>query len=77
MSNEGEAFFDNGVKIDRFLLQLMTSEHCPMALDDLRGADALGLDIGEDLVRSCPAVARLAVIIICSAWALCMIELSG
>ena len=39
----------DGVKIDRFLVQLMASEHRPMAIDDLRGADALGLDVGQDL----------------------------
>ena len=49
VGNEGKAFLYDGVKIDRFLLQLTASEHGPMALDDLRGADALGLDIGEDL----------------------------
>ena len=26
-----------------------------MALDDLRGEDAFGLDIGQDLSRLCPA----------------------
>ena len=32
----------DGVDIDRFLLQLTTPEHRPIALDDLRRADALG-----------------------------------
>ena len=49
VGDEGKAFIDHGVKIDRFLVQLMTSEHCPMAIDDLRGLDALRLDIGQDL----------------------------
>ena len=47
--DEGKALIDHGVKIDRFLVQLMTSEHRPMAIDDLRGVDALGLDVGQDL----------------------------
>ena len=47
--DEGKAFSDHCVKIDRFHVQLMTSEHCPMAIDDLRGLDALGLDVGQDL----------------------------
>jgi hypothetical protein len=49
VGNEDKAFVYNGAKIDRLPLQLMTAEHCPMALDDLRGENALGLDIGEDL----------------------------
>ena len=49
VGDEGKAFSDHGVKIDRFLVQLTASEHGPMAIDDLRGADALGLDIGQDL----------------------------
>ena len=49
VGDEGKAFIDHGVKIDRFLVQLTTSEHRPMAIDDLRGADALRLDIGQDL----------------------------
>ena len=56
VGNKGNAFVYNCVKIDRFLLQLMTSEHCPLARDDLRGAHAIGMDIGEDLfdcVRRC------------------------
>ena len=47
--DKGKAFVDDGVQIDRFLVQLTTSEHRPMAIDDLRGADALGLDVGQDL----------------------------
>ena len=47
--DEGQALVDDGVKIDRFLVQLMASQHRPMAIDDLRGADALGLDVGQDL----------------------------
>ena len=49
VGDEGKAFIDDGVKIDRFLVQLMTSEHGPMAIDDLRGLDALAPDIGQDL----------------------------
>ena len=43
VGDEGKTFIYHGVKIDRFLVQLTTSEHRPMAIDDLRGADALGL----------------------------------
>ena len=53
VSDERQALVDDGVKVDRFLVQLMTSQHRPMAIDDLRGLDALGLDVGQDLVRSC------------------------
>ena len=49
MGDEGEAFIDHGVKVDRFLVQLTTAEHGPMPIDDLRGEDALALDIGQDL----------------------------
>ena len=49
VGDEGKALVYDGVKIDRFLLQLTTSEHGPMALDDLRGEDAFGMDIGQDL----------------------------
>jgi hypothetical protein len=44
-----KAVLDNGVKIDRLLVQLPASEHRPMAIDDLRGLDALGPDLGQDL----------------------------
>ena len=32
---------DDGVKVDGLPLQLVTSQHRPMPLDDLRGLDAL------------------------------------
>ena len=40
---------DHCVQIDRFPVQLMAFEHRPMAIDDLRSAYALGLDVGQDL----------------------------
>jgi hypothetical protein len=43
----------HGVKVDRFLVQLVTSEHCPMPIDDLRGLDALAPDVGQ--IASCRA----------------------
>ena len=70
VSDQGKAFVDHGVKVDRFLVQLMASEHRPMAIDDLRGADALGSGYRTGSRRSSSGVARLAVTIICSAWAL-------
>ena len=49
VGDKSKAFRHGRVQIDRLLLQLVTPEHRPVALDDLRRADALGLDIGEDL----------------------------
>ena len=49
VGDEGKALVDDAVKIGRLLVQLVTAEHRPMAIDDLRGAEALGLDIGQDL----------------------------
>ena len=51
VSDERKAFMDHGVEVDRFRVQLMTSEHGPMAIDDLCGLDALGLDVGQDLAH--------------------------
>ena len=45
VSDERQALMDDGVKVDRFPVQLMTSQHRPMPLDDLRGLDALGPDV--------------------------------
>ena len=56
VGNKGNTFVYNCVKVDRLLLQWMTSEHCPLPFDDLRGEDAVGTDIGEglfDSVRRC------------------------
>ena len=47
-----------------------------MATDDLRGADALGLDV-DRISPIVSDVARFVVTIICSAWVLDMIEPSG
>ena len=49
--DQGKGLVDDGVQIDRFLVQLMALEHRPMAIDDLRGADALSLDVGQDLAN--------------------------
>ena len=46
---ESEAFVDDAVKIRGLLVQCVAAQHRPMAVDDLRGAEALGLDIGQDL----------------------------
>ena len=40
-----------GVKVDWFLVQLMTSEHTPMPVDNLGGLNALTLDVGKDLTH--------------------------
>ena len=42
---------DDDVEVDRFRVQLMASEHGPMAIDDLCGLDAFCLDVGEDLAH--------------------------
>ncbi len=49
VSDEGEALVDDTVEVDRFLVERVTAEHRPVAIDDLRGAEALGVDIGQDL----------------------------
>ena len=48
-----------------------------MALDDLRGEEAVGLNIGQDLFDRVRRRTHWPSTIICSAWALCIIELSG
>ena len=49
--DERKTFIDHVVQVDRLRVQLMASEHGPMPIDDLRGLDTFGLDIGEDLVH--------------------------
>ena len=51
VSDESKTFMDHGVEVDRFRVQLMTSEHGPMPIDDLCGLDAFALDVGEDLAH--------------------------
>ena len=68
---------DDGMQIDRFLVELSALEHRPMAIDDLRGTDALGLNVGQDLADRVGRRPIRGVTIICSAWALSMIEPSG
>jgi hypothetical protein len=51
VSDESKTLMYHSVKIDRFLVQLMTSEHGPMPIDDPCRLDALALDVGEDLVH--------------------------
>ena len=72
VGDEGEAFVDHGVKVDRLLVQLTTAEHRPMAIDDLRGEDALAW-MSARISPIASGVARLAVTIIWSAWALYII----
>jgi hypothetical protein len=76
VSDERKTLTDHGVNVDRFLVQLMTAEHCPMPIDDLCGLDALALDVGKELAPA-PGVARLTAIIIRPALALWIIELRG
>src|SRR5258708_1951387 len=49
VADENKTFRYHSMKVDRFLVQLTTSKHCPMVIDDLRGSDALPLDVGKDL----------------------------
>ena len=49
VSDESQTLIDDGVKIEWFLVQLVTSEHGPMPIDDPCGLYALALDVGEDL----------------------------
>ena len=51
VSDERQAFADDGVEVDRLPVKLTTSQHRPMPLDDLRGLDALRPDVGQDLLR--------------------------
>ena len=76
MRDERQAFVDDGVKIDRLLVELTTAKHGPMAIDDLRRVNAR-VRISDRISPIVSDVARWALTIICSASALCMIALSG
>ena len=51
VSDEGQAGIDDGVKVDRFLDQLTTAQHRPVAIDDLRGLDDFRVDVGHDFAH--------------------------
>ena len=51
VGDEGQALVDHGMQIDLALIQLATAEHRPKVIDDPCGVNALGLDIGQDLLN--------------------------